>query len=183
MGKTTEPLNKRLNKHVYAAREGLGRCYRISWLKSLLRQGLTPNIKILFEASDNWQWWESYFIRWFREIEPKLTNLTDGGDGPAIQSTKIEVPCAMCGKVVEKYKNYIKNQKYAYCSVGCGSRGRGKFKTGEGSGPKRKPRFKRTCACGSDFYVTESALRNRPCLYCSRPCAFKYGKVGKTKKG
>ena len=182
VGKTCESLSKRLNKHVYAAKNDLGKCYRICWIKSVLNSGHRPIIQEIVSVEDNWQWWEAFFIKWFREIEPKMTNLTDGGDGPSINDATTEVSCDVCGRVVTRYRNYVANNTHNYCSRPCASAGRTMFKVGVRSGP-RAARVHRTCmGCGGSFTVKESSLRNRPCLYCSKPCAFKYGNIGRARK-
>jgi hypothetical protein len=178
VGKTGETLEKRLAKHLYAAKSATGGCYRISWLKSVLNRGDAPGIVTLFECESNWQRWERFWIKWFREIEPKLTNATDGGDGPSDSNSRITLPCDTCGKMVEKYRNYVSKQSNVYCSASCCSKGN--HKNGLIPRRKRAARVTRSCqGCGDSFTVKESSLRNRPCLYCSKPCAYKHGRLGR----
>lgn len=80
VGKTTQPLLKRLGQHMDYAKKK--RTKTGSWIQSLVKQELKPIIEELDEVSVELtviteQYWISQFKAWgFR-----LTNLTDGGEG------------------------------------------------------------------------------------------------------
>ncbi len=57
--------------------------HKVAWVKSLLRDGVTPAIKVLEQVPDegDWETAEREWIKLFREIGYPLTNTTDGGEG------------------------------------------------------------------------------------------------------
>ena len=57
---------------------------KVSWIKSLLQQGVTPNIQILEICNkDNWENKEKDWIKFYRNIKWTVVNGTDGGEcGP-----------------------------------------------------------------------------------------------------
>ncbi len=59
------------------------RTHKNSWLKSLLSEGLRPEIDVLEEHAgpETLNEAERFFIAYFRGIGCRLTNGTDGGDG------------------------------------------------------------------------------------------------------
>lgn len=83
IGKTIKSLNNRLGGHKrYALSKLAGSDYKSDWVKSLLKQGLEPEIEILDEVLESeWQFWERHYISLYRSWGFKLTNRTKGGDG------------------------------------------------------------------------------------------------------
>lgn len=78
VGKTIQSLNKRLNGHIYK----VGNTHTICWIKSLKKLGLTPNIELLDTCStNNWKFWESFWIELFKSWNINLTNHSTGGEG------------------------------------------------------------------------------------------------------
>lgn len=58
-----------------------------SWIVSLAKQGLKPDLQILDEVPEmGWQFWERYWISQFKTWGFKLTNGTDGGDGTNLKN-------------------------------------------------------------------------------------------------
>lgn len=56
--------------------------HKRAWIKSLLKEGLSPVLKVIDEVSSGeWELWESYWIEQFRAWGFKLTNFTNGGEG------------------------------------------------------------------------------------------------------
>ncbi len=55
--------------------------YRTSWIKSLKILNILPSVDVLDEVPDSeWQFWEQWYIAYFRGIGCRLTNMTVGGD-------------------------------------------------------------------------------------------------------
>lgn len=80
IGKTNNP-KKRLECHVYPQKKRQN-LYSHKWVKSLIKQGLFPVMNILEEGVGlGWQSREIYWIKHYRDLGYRLTNLTDGGDG------------------------------------------------------------------------------------------------------
>jgi len=81
VGKTVQRLSARLAFHIYIS--GIHKNYKSSWIKGLLRKGLKPYIRLIEHTNEfNWENREKYWINYYRNIGIKLTNLSDGGDGP-----------------------------------------------------------------------------------------------------
>lgn len=80
IGKTSY-LNQRLYSHIKECRTKRIN-HKINWIKSLLKKGEKPLISILDEVeSDDWQFWECFWIEQFKQWGFNLTNQTNGGDG------------------------------------------------------------------------------------------------------
>lgn len=77
IGKSNNPKN-RLYTHI----KETSNMYKFNWLKSIIKRGAFPIVEILEEVpSENWQFYEKYWISQFRAWGFKLINLTDGGEG------------------------------------------------------------------------------------------------------
>jgi group I intron endonuclease len=77
VGKSNKP-NKRLSSHLGRTEKN----HKYSWLKQLENNGLKPILEIVDEVPSNeWRFWEQYWISQFRAWGFDLTNLTDGGEG------------------------------------------------------------------------------------------------------
>ncbi len=79
VGRTVQPLAKRLKQHRYAKR----RSHVTSWIQALRAANLTPSIELLETLSDEGSWYEAerWWINYGRLSGWQLTNHTDGGDG------------------------------------------------------------------------------------------------------
>lgn len=80
VGKTKYSLKRRLTRHIYDARKGI-KNHRCCWIKSLLSKGYLPIITILGEVDGDGSKEEIAWIKYLRDENAKLVNLTDGGDG------------------------------------------------------------------------------------------------------
>lgn len=79
VGYTSKDQRKRLIAHICEAKAGKI-SHRHKWIRSLLRRGVEPEIKILEEVTEhNWKERETYWIKKF--AKNKLTNGTTGGEG------------------------------------------------------------------------------------------------------
>lgn len=80
IGKTSY-LKQRLYSHIKECRTKKAN-HKINWIKSLLKKGEKPLISILDEVDSNdWQFWECFWIEQFKQWGFNLTNLTKGGEG------------------------------------------------------------------------------------------------------
>jgi hypothetical protein len=81
IGKTTNML-RRLSSHISEAKSKPGKRYVLNWINSLLDKGLLPVMDLVEECTeDNWEEKEKYWIKHFRQENPKLCNQCDGGLG------------------------------------------------------------------------------------------------------
>lgn len=84
VGVTTQGMRKRFNGHM--SNGELSRVnLKSNWIKSLVRKGQKPVVKIFQEfeqiSRENLKELEIYWIKYFRNNDCPLTNATDGGDG------------------------------------------------------------------------------------------------------
>lgn len=78
MGKADDPL-ARWSNHCAPVKT---RTHKSNWIAELRALGLTPELEILEEIPmEGWQEIEREYIRVFRMIGIRLTNISDGGDG------------------------------------------------------------------------------------------------------
>lgn len=75
VGKTIKKPKYRLSGHISNKRKS----YLNSWIKSILP--LKPKILVIDEVTEDWQFWEQYWISQFKNWGFKLCNLTKGGEG------------------------------------------------------------------------------------------------------
>ena len=81
VGKTDQPLNKRLSRHIRDALEE-GSTYRQRWIYRLLDLGDRPEIRMIWICPrKTWRFWEVLLIRKFKEWGYRLTNTNAGGGG------------------------------------------------------------------------------------------------------
>lgn len=79
IGMSGNPDN-RIKKHLREAR--VQKNHRADWIRSLLAQGLKPELEILAQVPElDWQRWEIDYIAAFRSMGFDLVNGTDGGEG------------------------------------------------------------------------------------------------------
>lgn len=83
VGKTDKLLSTRLSQHISEAKKISKKAHRHKWILQVLKDGLKPIIEPLEETDDqNWEEAERRWIARFREQGVRLTNMTDGGEGP-----------------------------------------------------------------------------------------------------
>jgi len=79
VGKADNPF-KRFKKHLLGA--ATSSTHKNCWILGLKAMGLTPTMDILDEVpKSQWQLWESEYIKVFRMVGVRLTNLVEGGLG------------------------------------------------------------------------------------------------------
>jgi hypothetical protein len=78
IGATTQSLSRRLTGHIYDGKKRTS-SHKAKWIKSLLKQGLSPVIQLIEECV-NWQERERFWCEHYRLITP-LVNSTKGGEG------------------------------------------------------------------------------------------------------
>ncbi len=79
VGKSDDPKN-RLVEHLKKSK--YTKTHKNNWIISLLDKDLKPILEILDVVdTDNWGFWEKYWISQLRTWGFKLTNISEGGDG------------------------------------------------------------------------------------------------------
>jgi hypothetical protein len=75
-------MEKRLGKHLAAAKAKGRKTKVASWIKNLLNESLRPEMLVIEITNlDGWVEAEQFNIAYFRSIGAKLLNATDGGEG------------------------------------------------------------------------------------------------------
>lgn len=124
VGKTCMDMDVRLRNHISDGKRMITWCNR--WVNSLTVRGLTPKVSVLMTVDgDSWPAWERMFIKWFRDICPKLTNISDGGEGNP-RGGMVSVSCNRCGVGFLRKKSMLKSRNgqsgRVYCSRSCASK-------------------------------------------------------------
>lgn len=80
VGKSINP-NSRFRKHLQDSKKKI--TYKDKWVFNLLVNNNKPELLIIdIIEDDNWEFWEIFYISYFKSIGCRLTNLTNGGDNP-----------------------------------------------------------------------------------------------------
>lgn len=81
VGVTTQKLNQRLSQHINAAKNN--ECRHVcKWIRTLINKDLRPIIEQIDDVSDSeWESMEKYYIKAYRSIGCRLTNISEGGAG------------------------------------------------------------------------------------------------------
>ena len=83
VGVTHNTPRARLGRHISDARKAKATHHSAGWIRSLLRVGVEPLVKIIDEgAGPSWVASEVYWIAWHKEQGFDLTNHAVGGQGP-----------------------------------------------------------------------------------------------------
>lgn len=86
VGKACSP-KKRFNRHLH----DLEINHKASWIKSLKRNNLIPDLDVIDTVPENeWKFWEQYWISQMKSWGFNLTNMTNGGDGGNTNKESIE---------------------------------------------------------------------------------------------
>lgn len=82
IGKTKRKLRFRMYQHLSNYKLMNEKSYKNSWILSLKKKSLKPDIEILDIVDEStWAFWESYWISQFKAWGFNLTNMTEGGEG------------------------------------------------------------------------------------------------------
>ena len=106
VGKTNRSLKARLRNYISDARRRQRAALHLvpsaQWIYKLLDAGVRPEIKLL-EATDihHWAEAEANHIALWREKNPDLLNVRNGGDG--CDSAKVKLFCTTCGTRRRQY--------------------------------------------------------------------------------
>jgi hypothetical protein len=81
IGKTKQPLKRRLYGHIATAKDLSNSYPVVHWIRKLATMGLQPSIHLLEVANtDNWMKRERYWIAYGHKQKWKLLNATSGGE-------------------------------------------------------------------------------------------------------
>lgn len=81
VGRTKVRLSARLSSHYHCSRHNS--TPRDIWIASLTKNGLKPIAKVIEDVEESvWREREKYWISYYKKINPNLTNLAEGGEGP-----------------------------------------------------------------------------------------------------
>lgn len=123
VGKTTDPLKKRLSGHLAEAKqkkaEGYTHNHKCNWVNKELSEGYNIVIEEVdseeFDSPDQWQQLEQYWISQFKTWGFNLTNITLGGDGvlgcKRTEEARLKTSLSLIGhSVSEETKQKISKQ-------------------------------------------------------------------------
>ena len=79
VGQTKQLLKSRLSYHNYIARNKLSKSYLYNWMRSLLEKNIHIDVILLEDNCDDTDFWEIFYIQYFKSIGCRLTNLSPGG--------------------------------------------------------------------------------------------------------
>lgn len=80
VGKTVN-LNRRYRRHI--SERNLHDSYKDRWIRKLINNGHSIELVTIDIVNNNdWKFWESHYISYFKTIGCRLTNGTNGGDQP-----------------------------------------------------------------------------------------------------
>lgn len=80
VGKTNQSLDKRLIQHLFEGRNN-NKTKKERWINSLLKKEKVPTIDLIDEVhTEEWSFWEKYWISQVKSWGFNLTNGTEGGD-------------------------------------------------------------------------------------------------------
>lgn len=123
IGKTTDPLKKRLQGHLFEAKakkeENYTHNHKCNWINKELSEGYNIIIEELdseeFNSNEDWQYLEQYWISQFKAWGFKLTNISLGGEGPLgvkrTEEAKLKTSMSLMGhSVSEETRKKISTQ-------------------------------------------------------------------------
>lgn len=98
-------FRKRYRRHIRDAMKYTS-SHRLAWIRSILNQGDLPYITIVDRVPKfEWEHWEQYYIKKYREDGYDLVNETIGGDG------NFEPPKSVRDKISNTLKEYYKTHE------------------------------------------------------------------------
>ncbi len=110
VGKTKQPLPKRLTAHLTECRHSNTK--KNTWLKSLKKRGLKPKIEELdIVLESEWEFWEKYWISQFKTWGFELKNANEGGKGMSSEFIKKNNPMLKEETRKKISKSLIGNQR------------------------------------------------------------------------
>lgn len=116
VGKSINP-RQRLKNHLRGATMRTRKDY---WVRSLLRDGLTPIIEVLdLVPDDEWDFWECYWIAQIKAWGFVLTNGDTGGIGPGrvLESTKRQISATIRAKKIQRPAIWVQYNQYTLAGL------------------------------------------------------------------
>lgn len=103
-GGTVQNVSVRLSNHIFTAKSGKYNHHCACWIKSLLNNGLKPEIIIIQKLDIRYFFLiEIVWIYWFRKMGVRLTNSTIGGEGALgnipSEITRLKMSISSKGKI------------------------------------------------------------------------------------
>jgi hypothetical protein len=103
IGKTTKKLKRRLIEHISTGKKNI-KNHKESWICNICKNNLKPEIELIEEVESNeWEFWEKFWICQFKCWGFNLVNGTDGGISP-FETFKIK-------ELNKKFISKIKSKK------------------------------------------------------------------------
>lgn len=78
IGQTILKVNYRYKHHIYNSKNN-PKAYVNCWIKSLLNKNLKPELIIIDYVESDLDFWEIFYIQYFKSIGSDLTNISKGG--------------------------------------------------------------------------------------------------------
>tara|TARA_R110002050_G_scaffold57833_2_gene130055 strand:+ start:6835 stop:7443 length:609 start_codon:yes stop_codon:yes gene_type:complete len=121
IGRTKSLLKRRLSQHLSKARHSYNNSHKENWIRFLLKNGITPKIKLLTTLETSWEdshEFEKVLIEKYWK-KHKLVNGVDAGPGTLLKNTsegneKIRIEKIKEHFNIEENKKNFYNTVYAY---------------------------------------------------------------------
>ena len=110
----TKDIKKRLYRHIRDGKLDGVKNKRCAWIKSLLNKNEKPSIDVIdIVNTENWGFWEVYWISQFKSWGFKLVNDSSGGEGSygrvVSDETKVKMSLAKKGKTPKNINQFKKS--------------------------------------------------------------------------
>lgn len=82
IGRTAGNIKTRLSNHITEAKSKTSYSHRVNWLNELLDLNLIPIVNLIAVVDkEEWDIWEKFYIKLYKDLGYSLVNGSEGGDG------------------------------------------------------------------------------------------------------
>lgn len=114
VGKTKQNLQRRCNQHINSVKNK--NKPKDIWIQNLIKLKKAPFITLLEEVNyENWVEREKYWIKYYSELNPDLTNIYNGGSGPGNEEHCRRMSIKRSKPIYQLDKNLNIINKYSSC--------------------------------------------------------------------
>ena len=134
VGKTSRDPKIRFKEHVYYEYSNTAKSYSKRWIKSLKKERLIPEMIIIDEVEEDWEFWEKHYISLYKSWGFNLTNKSIGGQGKPGNNIRKIYEVTKDGKILNESPS-VKEMASLYnltapnLSKGARDQSRGKYAT------------------------------------------------------
>jgi len=120
IGRTKSSLEKRLSQHICKSKNNYSNSHKENWIRSLLKNGIGPKIKLLTILNCSWEESHIYEKKLVEKhfIKHSLVNGVDAGPGNLIKNINVNNEMVRKRKITE-YFNKEENKTNFYNTIYC----------------------------------------------------------------